>query len=372
MTNNKNSILVVDDEPSIQRALKRSFFDFPYSVFTASSGQEALELLENKSIDLILSDFKMPGMDGAEFLKRVKEKHPEIIRIMISGYIDKDKLMESLFHFNVVSLFPKPWQEETLHNEIQKCLALKESVKDAKLWTRLNSHNLSFMQNSSLEKHDSLHDYILCEPGIYSGLLHLYNSEYYNGGQQFDIDIIEKHFTSDTIRSLLHKSDGLNQKWSSDFFLQQNTRQMHTIHKCIREKLSGTCQIGQHLHPSLINLFRYITYICDEELFEKIHKEHFFINESGGGGYEFSPYFSAIFQYAIQFLTLWDLAEPLLSFSKRMVELGDKGNFGDLDTSDKVVLINDFYMEKYRDLPADEIVEKILKDSVLQKLQGYQ
>lgn len=93
----KIKILFVDDEPNIISGIKRMMFSMKseWEMFFALSGQEALNRLASDKIDIIISDMRMPGMDGAALLEKVKELYPSTIRIILSGYSDKDLLMRA-------------------------------------------------------------------------------------------------------------------------------------------------------------------------------------------------------------------------------------------------------------------------------------
>lgn len=82
-------ILAVDDEQSVLHSIARCFLDTPYELLTALSGAQALELLEQHGpVDLVISDFRMPGMNGVEFLQRVMAGWPETKRMILSAYTD--------------------------------------------------------------------------------------------------------------------------------------------------------------------------------------------------------------------------------------------------------------------------------------------
>ena len=100
-------ILVVDDEPSIVAALRRLLGRKGFHVDVASGGQEALDLLETSSPDVILSDFKMPGMNGADFLAAAAHRLPDVRCILMSGYTQQLTTVDTLF-------VPKPWDEAEL------------------------------------------------------------------------------------------------------------------------------------------------------------------------------------------------------------------------------------------------------------------
>ncbi len=88
MSNNNSepkTILFVDDEIPILKSLNRLFMDTDYEVFTAGSGKEALAILATEKIDMVITDMRMPEMDGCQLLQKVKELHPTSLRIILSG-----------------------------------------------------------------------------------------------------------------------------------------------------------------------------------------------------------------------------------------------------------------------------------------------
>jgi response regulator RpfG family c-di-GMP phosphodiesterase len=93
LTPPKYRLLLVDDELGIVKALTRVFRQENYEVITAGSGKEALEKLAQGPVHLVISDFMMPGMNGAQFLHEVKLRSPETIRIMLTGHANTDAVM---------------------------------------------------------------------------------------------------------------------------------------------------------------------------------------------------------------------------------------------------------------------------------------
>jgi DNA-binding NtrC family response regulator len=94
----KHKLLFVDDEESITKALYRIFRRQGYEIHTASSGQEGLEMLkkDKKPFSLIISDQRMPGMTGSQFLEKAKKIFPESIRILLTGYSDMDAIVDAI------------------------------------------------------------------------------------------------------------------------------------------------------------------------------------------------------------------------------------------------------------------------------------
>ncbi|KMQ51680.1 DNA-binding response regulator [Chitinispirillum alkaliphilum] len=105
--NSQYLILLVDDEPEIRHMIHDFLTEVEgYSVISASSGEDALELLEKHSVDLILSDINMPAMKGFDLLKRVREKFPKIKRVLITAYNVEDYL-ELAMHHDIGNIFVK-------------------------------------------------------------------------------------------------------------------------------------------------------------------------------------------------------------------------------------------------------------------------
>ncbi len=116
-------ILIVDDEVQILKALSRMFLDTDYEIFTAENGMEALKLLEENETDMIISDMKMPILDGYKLLTIVKEKYPKTIRIILSGYAEEKLMFRALLH-NLAKLYVfKPWNNDLLLKDIEKLFA---------------------------------------------------------------------------------------------------------------------------------------------------------------------------------------------------------------------------------------------------------
>ena len=114
------TILCVDDEKSILNALKRLLRKEGYQLLFANSGQEGLELLQENQVHLVISDQRMPGMSGTEFLEIVKDKYPDALRIILTGYSDIDSITESINKGNIYKFFFKPWNDLRLKSELRQ------------------------------------------------------------------------------------------------------------------------------------------------------------------------------------------------------------------------------------------------------------
>src|SRR5512143_3889480 len=103
-------VLFVDDELNILRSLERLFMDEAFTVTTAGSGEEGLSLLrDDPAFGLIVSDQRMPGMNGVEFLSRAREIAPEALRIVLTGYADLNATMDAINRGGAYRYITKPW-----------------------------------------------------------------------------------------------------------------------------------------------------------------------------------------------------------------------------------------------------------------------
>lgn len=116
-------IVFVDDEVNVLNAMKRIFRQENYQLFTAASGPEALELIDRENpVHVVISDHRMPGMTGADLLKKVKEKYPHTIRIMLTGYADVDAVMGAVNEGAVYKFITKPWNDDDLRLTVSLAL----------------------------------------------------------------------------------------------------------------------------------------------------------------------------------------------------------------------------------------------------------
>lgn len=106
------TVLFVDDEEKILRSLKRGLLDEPYNTLFASSGKEALEILKQKEVHIIVTDMRMPEMSGLELLKTVKQEYPHIVRMVLSGYTQVTTLLTAINKGKIFKFITKPWQLE--------------------------------------------------------------------------------------------------------------------------------------------------------------------------------------------------------------------------------------------------------------------
>src|SRR5450830_804189 len=126
----QRTLLLVDDEPNILASLKRLFRRDGHVILTANSGAQGLELLSKHKVDLIISDQRMPGMTGVEFLRTAKALYPDTIRIVLSGYTELQSVTDAINEGAVYRFLTKPWEDEPLREQINKAFEYKELLEE--------------------------------------------------------------------------------------------------------------------------------------------------------------------------------------------------------------------------------------------------
>ncbi len=146
----QGTILCVDDEDNILSALRRILRKHDYPLLFARNGIEALNILEKNNIDLIISDMRMPEMDGAKLLSHVAKRWPNTMRILLTGHADLTSTIEAINQGNIYKYIKKPWDENELILSIKQALELKHSETE-----RRRLENLIREQNQQLHRINS-------------------------------------------------------------------------------------------------------------------------------------------------------------------------------------------------------------------------
>ena len=150
----KPGVLFVDDEVNILKALARLFRADPVRVFTASSAQEALALLANEPIQVVVSDQRMPGTTGVGLLAQVRARHPHVVRILLTGHAEVAVAVEAINRGEIFRLLTKPWNDEELRSTVRQALADCALRADLERLNMLTQQQNAMLQelNHSLER----------------------------------------------------------------------------------------------------------------------------------------------------------------------------------------------------------------------------
>lgn len=119
----ERTLLLVDDEPSMQSALRRVLWREGYKLLFASNAPEALDLLARHPVAVVISDFRMPGMDGIQFLDRVRVLYPNTVRLVLSGYSDIKVVTDAINRGAVFRFLHKPWDNRELLESVRAAFA---------------------------------------------------------------------------------------------------------------------------------------------------------------------------------------------------------------------------------------------------------
>jgi response regulator RpfG family c-di-GMP phosphodiesterase len=120
------TLLLVDDEPSILSALRRLLRPQGYRLLTAEGGAAALELAAGQPVDLVISDMRMPGMDGAQFLEKIRASHPHAVRILLTGYADISSTIAAINGGEIHRYVAKPWDDNDILLVVREALARRD------------------------------------------------------------------------------------------------------------------------------------------------------------------------------------------------------------------------------------------------------
>ena len=138
----ERTLLLVDDEENILSSLRRLLRRDGYTILTATGGQAALELLASNPVDVIISDQRMPGMTGVEFLRKAKDMAPDTVRMVLSGYTDLQSVTDAINEGAIYKVLTKPWDDAMLVANIDEAFRRKLlSDENRRLSTELSRAN---------------------------------------------------------------------------------------------------------------------------------------------------------------------------------------------------------------------------------------
>ena len=126
----KPRVVIVDDEEMVTVSLKNLFrLHADYRLQTYTSPDEALEVAHRETVDLIISDYMMPSMDGITFLGKFKEIQPQAIRILLTGYSDKDSAIRAINEVGLFQFIEKPWDNDFVRMVVRNGLEKRELIR---------------------------------------------------------------------------------------------------------------------------------------------------------------------------------------------------------------------------------------------------
>jgi len=147
------TLLLVDDEPNIVSSLRRLFRPLGYKILTAGNGEEGLAVMQENSVDLIISDMRMPVMDGAAFLSQAAECWPDTVRILLTGYADMESTVAAINKGKIYSYISKPWEDSDITLGVRHALQQRFLERERRRLLVLTKKQNSELQdlNANLE-----------------------------------------------------------------------------------------------------------------------------------------------------------------------------------------------------------------------------
>jgi DNA-binding NtrC family response regulator len=135
----KGLILIVDDDELVLNSLAREIKGEGYQVLSSDNGQGALQLLKDHQVDVVISDNKMPGVQGLSLLRIIKDHYPDIVRIMLTGYANLEAALTAINDIEVFRFYVKPWNRVDLLNGIGDAMRLRSfRVESKKLFKSMS------------------------------------------------------------------------------------------------------------------------------------------------------------------------------------------------------------------------------------------
>lgn len=149
------TVLFVDDEENILRSIRRAVMDEDYMSYFANSGAEALKIMEKREINVLVTDMRMPGMDGLQLLKIVKEKYPNTVKIVLSGFTQLSQVLATVNQADIFNFIAKPWDMESelkyvIDKAIEHCRLKRIEIR---LQGQLEQRNITYQ--NMLKKMDT-------------------------------------------------------------------------------------------------------------------------------------------------------------------------------------------------------------------------
>jgi len=147
----QQTVLLVDDDPDVISGLRLALRKEDFDVRCASSGEQAFKVLRGQLIDLVIADHEMPGMKGTEFLNKVQEEFPDVVRFMLTGYASMEMVIEAINKGAITRFFVKPFNAADLAANIRQALQQRELLRQTRRLLRKVQHQEAMLEQMERE-----------------------------------------------------------------------------------------------------------------------------------------------------------------------------------------------------------------------------
>lgn len=163
----KHKILIVDDEQNILNSLSRILAEEGREILTANNAEEGLQILKNTDeISVVISDNRLPGMSGVDFMARVRQLYPDNIRIIITGYADLESSIAAINKGQVYRYVLKPWENEDFKMMVKYALDFYQVIRENRILLRIIRQQVERLKNLK-EKYPQILESEIKKSGLY-------------------------------------------------------------------------------------------------------------------------------------------------------------------------------------------------------------
>ena len=142
----QHTVMIVDDDLTIRNILRDALSNEPYRILNAGSAEEAIPILDREHVDVVISDEKMPGMSGSEFLSIVRERYPDTIRIILTGHASLESAIRAINQSEIYRFFTKPCNIFDLVITIHQALKYSDLMKEYKRIYKIAKQQSNFIK----------------------------------------------------------------------------------------------------------------------------------------------------------------------------------------------------------------------------------
>jgi len=243
----KTKILFVDDEEYILKSVNRCIRPLNFEVFLANSTVKAFEILSNNSIDIIVSDMKMPNISGIDFLKEIKKEYSDIHRLILSGHIDRNDVLQAVMNGVAFEYITKPWNNITLQEQLIHIVNIRNSLTNSSIKALINNiselpKNFDVLKQfeEAVDNEKSLNyisSIIENDLSLTTKILQLVNSAFYTGRGISNVQKAVSMVGLNSIKNLI---------FTSSFMKEDNIKQWQQkeIDKEVRKAVSVNKLLG--------------------------------------------------------------------------------------------------------------------------------